>query len=81
MTDTMLLQDPVMVTDSEALALALSHELPTHADEDVWMIESPSISHPRRADSQSARLLAQMRTLQRLDATPSTSRRRLELLV
>ena len=81
MTDTMLLQDPVMATDSEALALTLSHEFPTHADEDVWMIESPSISYPRRADSQSVRLLAQMRMLQRLDATPSTSRERLELLV
>jgi hypothetical protein len=77
----MLLPDPVMVMDSEALAVALSHEFPSHADADAWMIESPSISYPRRTDSQSARLLAQMRTLQRLDATPSTSRRRLELLV
>lgn len=81
MTDTMLPQDPVMVIDSEALAVALSHEFPTHADEDAWMIESPSLSYPRRADSQSARLLAHMRTLQRLDVTPSTSRQRLELLV
>ena len=31
MTDTMLLQDPVMVIDSEALAVALSHEFPTLA--------------------------------------------------
>ena len=80
-----LAKDPAavnaLVKGDHRLTEVLTAALAT-TDEDVSSGEVPGAPAERPADTiESARLLTQIRTLQRLDELPSTARHRLELLV